>query len=820
VRAAERYRNLEFDRLLEQLAGCASSELTRELIRGIEIVFHPARVEENLDQTTEALRFTLEHPSVMLPGFSAVHDVAPMWEAIYAGELIDSAQAREMRSFLEACAGFTAFAKFLKLAEYPRLADIAGPWQPQDHLLDVTKRTFSEDGEVRDNASPALSELRAKLRRFEGDVSHTLRDMLREVKDKSGDEALVSVRFNRFVVLLPRALAGSFKGAVVDVSGTGHSVYFEPAAVSQVNTERQHLFLKEDQEVRRILREYGMQVAAQIEPLKADLAILVKFDYIFARARYAGALRATRPRMTREGGFLLRGAVHPLLFKDFVAEDLLFDRQRALVISGVNAGGKTVLLKLLGLYSLMAALGCFTPGDAQLPYISGLHADIGDDQSALSNLSTFTAHLRFVSELWAELGTRLPNEPPLLVLIDEIGTGTEPGEGAAFAYGLIQTLLDHPVKLAVTTHYDVLKTLAFERGDVKNVCLEFDEEALRPTFHVLDNMPGQSFALAIAERWGVDTQVITRAQSVLGDEERKMAAIIGELEQLRREAQRAKAEVTSQAAKLADAATENEQLSAELRRAKQRFVEQAERVKVELERRIEELLSDTKRRLKKGAKQARREGEEYVKAASESAELAREQKAEATVVLAEVLKGLAIEEADVQTDEEQIKVGDKAEVAESHLRGEVTEIDAGKGEAVLSVMGKRINVKLKKLKRITPAPPSKAASALDQYRKAAAESARGSTLRLEESFAKGLADSADTLDLHGQTTEEAYESLENFISNCLVSNTNTIRIMHGVGSGRLRVFVQDYLRHHKHVANVRHATTHEGGVGVTIAELK
>lgn len=820
MNAAELYHNLDFDRLLEQLAGCAQSELTRALIQQIEVVFHPARVDENLDQTAEALRFEQEHPSVLLPAFSAVRDLAPLWEAMLAGELIDSAQARDMRAFLEACMEFSAFARHIKLETSPRLADAAGPWQPQEQLYELTRRVFSDDGAVRDNASPALAEVRAKLRRFEGDVQHSLRDMLREVKDKSGEEALVTVRYNRFVVLMPRNLAAAYKGSIVDVSGSGQSVYFEPSAVSQVNTERQHMFLKEDQEVRRILHDYGMRVAQQIEPLKADLAILVKFDYIFARARYAGKLHGQRPRLVRQGGFVLRRAVHPLLAHDFVPEDLLFDAQRALVISGVNAGGKTVLLKLLGLYSLMAALGCYTPGEAQLPYISGLHADIGDDQSMLTNLSTFTAHLRFVSDLWQELKSRLPHEAPLLVLIDEIGTGTEPGEGAAFAFGLITTLLAHPVKLALTTHYDVLKTLAFERSDVKNVCLEFDQERLKPTYRVLDNMPGQSFALAIAERWGVDPRILEHARSVLGEEERKLAGILDELEQLRREAERARAELVNHAAKLADAAAENDLLSAELKRAKQRFAEQAELVKVEMERRIEELLSETKRRLKKGARQARREGEEYVKAASESAELAREQKREAAQVVGEILSQLAIAAEEPAADYAPLQVGEIAEVAESRLRGEILEVLREKDEAVLLVMGKRVSVRLKQLRRVAQAESPRVQSALEAYRSAAAQQRAAQPVKLEASYTQGLADTADTIDLHGQTTEEAYESLEDFISRCLVSNIGTIRVMHGVGSGRLRAFVQDYLRHHRHIANVRHASVHEGGVGVTIAELK
>ena len=491
MRAAERYSNLEFHHLLDQLAGYAGSPLTRALIRDIDVEFHPSRVDENLDQTAEALRFLEDHPTTGLPPFAQVEDLTDLLERICAGELADPQQAKALLRFLAACMSFDRLREAMPAERYPRLADAASAWQSQGQLHALARRIFSEDGEVRDSASPELADIRARLGRFEGDMTRSVHDVLRTVKERTGEDAHMAIRGNRFVILMPRTLAGEFQGSVVDISGSGQSIYFEPAGVSQLNAERQHLFLEEDQEVRRILRDFGVQVAGRFEPLKADLAILAKYDYIFARAGHARALRATRPRMNRDGRLALRKAVHPLLFKDFVSEDLLFEEERALIISGVNAGGKTVLLKLLGLHCLMAALGCYVPGEAELPYISGLFADIGDDQSTLSNLSTFTAHLRFIDELWAALDRLGQPGLPVLVLIDEIGTGTEPGEGAAFAYGLIETLLDQPVKLAVTTHYDLLKTLAYERPGVKNVSLEFDQAELRPTFRVLDDQPGQ-----------------------------------------------------------------------------------------------------------------------------------------------------------------------------------------------------------------------------------------------------------------------------------------------------------------------------------------
>lgn len=814
MHAAQRYANLDFDRLLEQLAGYAGSELTRRLIREVEIEFHPSRVDANLDQTTEALAFLNARSTAALPPFSQLEDATELAAHLSAGELADPAQARAVLRFLGLCESFDKLKADLTLDTYPRLADVSASWQSLARLASIARRIFNDDGEVRDGASPALAQIRSRLARFEGEVASAMSEVLATVKAHTGERPALAIRGNRFVILVPRTLVGEVRGSILDVSGSGQHVYFEPSAAATLNTERQHLFLEEDQEVRRILQDFSAQVAGEYRAITTNLAIMAKVDFIFARARHADATRATRPRMNRRGSVVLSRAIHPLLATGFVPEDLVFEKERALVVSGVNAGGKTVLLKLLGLYCLMAALGMYVSGEAELPYISALHAQIGDEQSTLANLSTFTAHLKFVDELWRALQPLPPDSLPVLVLIDEVGTGTEPGEGAAFAYGLIEELLAYPVKLAVTTHYDLLKVLGLERDDVKNVCLEFDQQQLRPTFRILHDQPGQSFALAISRRWGIAESILSRAESVLGTEERRMGSVIGELERMRAEADSIREQAAAQAADVERLKRDNEKLNAELRQSKQRFAEHSERVKVELERRIDELLSQTKAKLRKRAHQAARRHEEYVKAASTQAEVVREQREEAASLLQGVLDSLAVNPEEVTLSADPVSVGDKVTVLNSNLSGTVTALHKRKGTAMLDVLGKRMEVALDSVRKVAgQVAPAQGAAALYQPRKATA-------MKLERSFVEGLKDSSDTLDLHGQTTEEAAASIEEFISRCLEANIGTLRLMHGLGSGRLRAFVQEYLRHHKQVCNVRPAPLHEGGYGVTLADLK
>ena len=822
MRAADKYKSLEFDRLLSLLSGYVHSPITRALVSDLTVVFHPARVDENLDQTAEAIRLSGENAISDLPDFAQLDDIEPLWQRVALGELIDKAEARTLLRFFALSAGFAKFVRRLPPSAYPRLTEASAGWDPLSELAALTGRIFNEEGEVRDNASPELrcattpvrNSVREKI--YEGEAQRVVRDILSRARQEGEQDATVTVRNNRFVLQVPRSFVSGLKGSVVDVSGHGNFLYFEPQALTSLNTQRQHLFIEESQELQRILRQYGMSLAAEMTQLQLNLGVLVRFDYIFGRARFAQALRASRPTMNAEGILVLEDAVHPLI-RGFVPETIRFETHKALVISGVNAGGKTVLLKLQGIYCLLAALGCFLPGRATLPYLSDVYADIGDDQSTLNNLSTFTAHLDFISRLWQDLDNAPADAMPYLVLIDEIGTGTSPGEGAAFAYGLIRTLLDKPVKLAVTTHYDLLKTLGLEMPElVRNASLEFDEVQLKPTFHIVHDMPGQSFALAIAQRWGIDPRVMERAQSVLGREEEKMGLVIGELDRLRREARDAAAAQTQKTAEVEAIRAQNAKLTEELRLAKQRLAGQMETVKTEVRTRVEELLNETKHKLKKKARDASRKQDEYVKAASKTSQVARRQSELIEGAVDDIAASIA-DGAQAGAEQRRITVGMQVRVADSRLTGEVLEINEARSEAVIGVFGKRVGVKLARVHPLQeagePEAPFDPVEALRRKVGAAPE-------RTERSYARGLQDSSDTVDLHGMTIEEAREYLDEFVNRAILSNVPTIRVMHGVGTGRLRNFVQDYLRSSGQAHNIRQADVHDGGVGVTLADLK
>lgn len=810
--STKQYASLEFDRLLTQLAGYAGSPLTRVLIESVEVVFHPARIEQNLDQTQEYISFTDSNPSIDRPDFGRLEDLTELWARMASGDLIDQAEARSLIRFFALARQFETWRRHFTLQRYPRLSEVWAAWQGLDDLSSLTMRIFNEDGEVRDSASKELDQLRQKLRRFESEVNSSIRDVLSTVEQSSGEKAHITIRNNRFVVVMPRSMSGAFKGSVVDVSGSGQSIYFEPQQVSQMNSERQHLFIQEAQEVGRILRDYGMQVSQRRQVLGSNLAILAQTDFVIARSRFSRAINGNRPRLSETSGFRLEKAVHPLLQGDFVPEDLYFETERALIVSGVNAGGKTVLLKLLGIYSLMAAIGCFVPGQASLPCISGIMADIGDDQSTIANLSTFTAHLHFLTELWKRIDNMSPRDLPLLVLIDEIGTGTEPSEGSAFAYGLIRTLLDKPVLTAVTTHYDLLKTLGYEREDVKNVSFEFDQQKLCATYRILDNQPGSSYALKIAENWGIDKAVLAYADSVVGEEAGVMSGVIGEIEILRRDAEEQHRDAARQAAELKQLRDENAVLNADLQEARRKVGKQAEQMRQKLEERMDELLRATNKKLREKSRQSMRKQDDYVKAASKTARIANLRKQEFGEEFSRIMEEHELPAGPQPEQKREFIVGDQVMIEGSALRGDLLELSKGGRECVVNVSGKRLTIKTSKLMHAVAPDAVKSVAGPLAY----LDRARS---RTERNYKEQRATASDTLDLHGYTVEEADPELEVFISQSLLSNLSSIRVMHGVGTGRLRNFVQSYLKRHPSVRNVRFAETNEGGVGVSVAEL-
>lgn len=802
------YSDLEFTEFRRRLAGYAKSENGKALAREFPVSFNQADIAKALDETEEAVRFLETRPDFSGIEFEKVGDVESLLKKTAIGDSLHKDELKVLREFLEACGSVDDFRKRLRPEKEPRLMDILYPWESLGIMYGRYRSVFTPEGEVRDGASPALRKLRGQIAAQEHGIKKAVDALVSSFQRDYGDEVHLSIRHNRFLVALPRGAQAKVPGMVVDLSGGGAQVLLEPQQIIESNNQRVRMIVEEEIEVRRIVFDFAKEVSAYAQEMKTNLAILASLDYIFARSGFASALGANRAALSKTH-FELLGVRHPFI-KNFIPEDVRLEEPfKGIIVSGVNAGGKTVLLKLVGLCTLMTYIGCFIPAekDSSVPLVGGVFADIGDDQSISQELSTFTSHLHFLRGLdnWlygADPETNLPYcKAPALILMDEIGGGTEPTEGAALAYGVIAYLIKQPAIPILTTHYDLMKGMPFKFPALKNISLEFDESRLKPTYRVIDHQPGKSFALDIAESFGVNTQIVKGARAVLTTKDRLMTDIIKQLDELRLEAEKKTAMVRS-------LEEENRKLRDELKARKEEFVRQSKKFQSDIEKKLDEMVDGAKKRIKNRVRRKKDAAE--IQLVSDAHKIAKEVSNELTEEIEVAYEELDIEKFIIDTTARPLSSGDAVIITGTKTLGTVIETDPQKKRAVVDIGGIRANMKLAD---ITPIDRK-------EYELAKKLKAKAKGSNLDAAIAKAaLPEASQTLDLHGLTVDAAQDELEPFIDTAIRHGFAEVRIMHGIGTRALMKFTQEYLRKHSNVSHVRSATPSEGGIGVTIAVL-
>ena len=581
-------RALEFGTIVEQLAGHASFEPSRELALATQPVADKAHVGLLQDQTDEADRLLTDQAQASIGG---ARDIRAALERAGRGGRLTPAELLEVGETLEAT---ERFATRLKAWRGPHLSGIRDALEPAPDLAARIARSIDEGGEILDTASAELAAIRKRLRTAQDRVRERLNAMLRS-SSMAGviGEAIVTMRAGRYVIPIRAEAKGRVKGIVHDQSASGATLFVEPLTVVELNNKWTEASLAGQREEERILDELSAEVESRADALRDSLSALARADLWMARARLSAAMDGVRPNVVEDAAELL-SARHPLLGDAAVPIDLrLGDRfgYRALVVTGPNTGGKTVSLKTLGLLSLMHQAGLRVPAaeGARLPAFRRVMADIGDEQSIAQSLSTFSSHLRNVVRFVADAG------PATLVLLDEVGAGTDPAEGSALAMAILSRLLDAGAMVAATTHYAELKTFATEHPGVSNAAVEFDVTTLRPTYRLTIGLPGKSQAFAIAERLGLPEPILADARDRISAEHASMEetlAAIAAAEQAQvaaleaAQAERASASDERELARtgVARARREAAQLLADARRAADELVARAEREVADLRR--------------------------------------------------------------------------------------------------------------------------------------------------------------------------------------------------------------------------------------------
>jgi DNA mismatch repair protein MutS2 len=784
-------RALEFATVIEQLAALTSFGPARELAEATEPLSDAAHVKLLHDQTDEADRLISEQAQASVGG---ARDIRGALDRAGRGGRLGPAELLEIADTLRAAGGLRD-----RLAAWrgPQLRGVREALDPAPRLRDAIERSVDEAGEVLDTASSELAAIRKRMRTAQDRVRERLNAMLRasELAGVIG-EAIVTVRAGRYVIPVRAEAKGRLKGIVHDQSASGATLFVEPLGVVELNNAWTEATLAEQREEERVLEALSRSVEAEVDALTASLDALARADLWMARARLGQQMDAVRPSVADDAVELL-SARHPALGTTAVPIDLrLGDRfgYRALVVTGPNTGGKTVSLKTLGLLGLMHQAGLRVPaaGGARLPVFRRVMADVGDEQSIAQSLSTFSSHLRNVVRFVADAG------PGSLVLLDEVGAGTDPTEGSALAMAIVTRLLDTGAMVAATTHYAELKTFATDHPGVTNASVEFDVATLRPTYHLTIGLPGKSQAFAIAERLGLPADVLADARERLSAEHASMEETLAAISRAQAEQEAAR---DAAQAERATAAEERSLAKTGVNRARHeaaQILEDARRAADALLARAEREVSDTRREL---TRQRNLRGA-VVPAPGTTAfdELTRR----ASRVRRETVTAPEPDEpSGVPSDAPQPRVGLWGRSQTLGSTGRIVDVSGRTGRVTLETEGARLVVPADDVEVVPqpvagPTPRDLEAEALRQ---------------------RAAARISPQLDLRGERLEAALEQLSTYLDTALLAGLDSVAIIHGSGTGALRRGVRDALAEHPRVRSVRSGRREEGGDGTTVAEL-
>jgi DNA mismatch repair protein MutS2 len=790
-------RAIEFDRIVTIVAGLAVTPPGRERLEAMAPMTEPSQVGAAQAATSEGARFLSMSPGFPLRAPSEL-------DAILDGLQVEG-RALEPLNLL-------GLADYLESIEATRrvIASATEPYPILKRLVEAiasfageiaaVRRKIEPSGEVADHASAALASIRDRLRRQRAKLRSTLESFLRE-RDTSKylQEQVVTDRNGRYVLMVRAEHRGSIPGVVHGSSASGQSLFLEPLGTVEINNDIVELEEQEAAEVRRILLELTDTFRARPDDLERTFEMAAELDTIQARARFSQMTGGVEPLLAPDGAFELRAARHPLLTSKAVPVDVMMTPPtRVLIIAGPNTGGKTVALKTAGLFAAMAQAGLHLPADkgSKLPVFKTLFADIGDEQSIAASLSTFSAHVTNVVSM--DRGLALP----ALVLLDEVGAGTDPAEGGALGTAVIDHFRKRGAHLVATTHFDVLKTYASTTEGVESAAFGFDPSNFAPTYRLVYGSPGRSLAIEIASRLGMPASVVAAARGNLSERESQLQA---HLDRVDRELQGLEAErraVTQERATLAEserklrsreAAVKDRELAAR-RRLEAKLDDQVREARKEIDAVIEGLKAKaTVLRDKSGQRSAPAVSTGVAGAARAEAREALE------AALAKVKQGAGeLPAPEPAAPVGELQIGSRVTVAPFGLEGVVLELHGKQAEVDMN--GKRLRARQSDL-RVIGGP------------------ARKGSVRVNVDL-QPREGSLSELNVIGCTVDEALTRAGRFLDETMLTDQRSVRIVHGYGTGQLRRAIAGFLKHHPLVAHFEEAPSGQGGGGVTVAELK
>ncbi len=778
---------LEFPLVRERLAAATSFPPSRRLAEALEPSADPVIVARGLDETDQVRALLADRAGI---GIGAARDIGPAIERAARGGRLEPGQFLELAETLDATSRLAT-----SLADERRalLRELAADLHSLPSLRSTLARSFDPVGELLDTASPRLGGLRSAVRVAYDRLRRRLDSLVGAELGGALQEPIVTLRNGRYVVPVKAEARARVKGIVHDASGSGQTLFIEPLVAVELGNAWREAQVAEAEEVARILDELSAFVAANADPLRDTLDALARFDFWAAKASLAAELDGVRAETDDSPAdspvVILLSARHPGLSGRVVPIDIrLGEGVRALVVTGPNTGGKTVTLRTLGLLSLMHQAGLHVPAAAgsRLPIWRDVFADIGDEQSVAQSLSTFSGHLRSIIRIVDAAG------PATLVLLDELGAGTDPTEGSALAQALLDHFMHAGAMVAATTHYAELKAYAHTTEGARNASVEFDLETLSPTYRLTIGLPGGSQAFAIAERLGLPAEIVTDARSRLSEAQRSFEATLAAIKATEGEAGEALDRARAAELRAADALRTADEERRRARRERDEATRAARNEADEILEQLRDTVRDTRRALER----------ETVTASSLDSAVDR------AGAIVEQLPEVDDDAAPVvAAAPRQWQVGERARSVSGGWEGRVAALERGGQRATLEAGGLRVTVDVDDLV-LAQGPAAK-----DGPGPSAATSNAGS-LRLEHARTV-----ASSLDLRGARVDEALDALARYLDDAVVAGMPQVTIIHGLGTGALRDAVRRHAADHPGVRSVRPGERGEGGDGATIVTL-
>jgi DNA mismatch repair protein MutS2 len=788
-------RILEFDKILKKLSGQCASELGRELADELRPERELGRISRMLKETTDATDYVLRRGN---PPLGGLHDIRSSLRRVEMGSILNPAELLHVADTLRAARNlknYSSIATQKDSEETNYVGGLISSIESNKRLEDKIGLAIVSEEEISDSASSALSNIRRQIKDQQNSIKEKLNSMIRSSKyQKLMQESIVTMRGDRYVVPVKAEYRNDVPGLVHDSSASGATLFVEPMAVVDANNSIKQLRIKEQLEVERILAELTADIAEIVEPLKANMELFAAVDFAFAKAKLSLDLNCVCPKLNDEKRINIKKGRHPLLDSKTVVPINLWvgDRFNELIVTGPNTGGKTVTLKTLGIFTLMAQSGLHIPAaeGTELSVFNRIFADIGDEQSIEQSLSTFSSHMKNIVKILSEADDKS------LILFDELGAGTDPTEGAALAMAILEKLHDIGAITAATTHYSELKVYALTTEGVENACCEFDVETLRPTYNLLIGVPGKSNAFAISRRLGLQEDVLEKAREFLSGEEIEFEDILLSIEKNRADSEKEK--LQAQRYRL-----EIEELKKEHEEQKQKLSAQKDKLLREAREEARKLLLDTKQDVEsmlEEMRQASREHDEVLRNKA-SEEVKARLRGSINGLEGAISESLFPKQGYIKPPE-NLKPGDTVLIVNLNQKGTVISTPDKDGEAIIQAGIMKINVHVTNLKII------------DEQ---AAQTRKTGSGKIGMSKSMNI---SPQVDIRGTNVEEAIEVLGKFLDDAAIAGLSEVTIIHGKGTGMLRNGVHQYLKSNSHIKSYRLGKYGEGEAGVTIATMQ